>query len=200
MIPATTIWNTGVRYENSIFHRQKFVWRRQCGCQIIPIPCKPCSLTTSIFPFDCPVQVVECNLFPWDNDPQIKTFGDVLTTLLNEYLETLENVSSCDYNTLVTSWYVDIRIDGTNVVSYEFFNGYGYSNPIFSIPSEDLWRNSVNGALASLLTYGISYNIIGDTVYVYNNNCIPIDTTQLFELNIGIDFDILCAAQDIDNE
>jgi hypothetical protein len=199
MVPATTIWNTGVRYENSIFHRQKFVWRRQCGCQIIPIPCKPCSLTTSIFPFDCPVQVVECNLFPWDNDPQIKTFGDVLTTLLNEYLDTLENVSSCDYNTLVTSWYVDIRIDGTNVVSYEFFNGYGYSNPIFSIPSEDLWRNSVNGALASLLTYGISYNIIGDKVYVYNNNCIPIDITQLFELNIGIDFDILCAAQDIDN-
>ena len=28
MIPATTLWNTGVRYENSIFHRQKFVWKR----------------------------------------------------------------------------------------------------------------------------------------------------------------------------
>jgi hypothetical protein len=40
MVPATTIWNTGVKYENSIFHRQKFVWRRQSGCQIIPVPCK----------------------------------------------------------------------------------------------------------------------------------------------------------------
>jgi hypothetical protein len=36
MVPATTIWNTGVRLENSIFHRQKFVWRRQEGCKLIP--------------------------------------------------------------------------------------------------------------------------------------------------------------------
>ena len=34
MVPATTIWNTGVKYE-SVFHRQKFVWRRQSGCKII---------------------------------------------------------------------------------------------------------------------------------------------------------------------
>lgn len=200
MVPATTLWNTGVRYENSIFHRQKFVWRRQCGCQIIPIPCKPCSLTTQIFPFDCPLQVVECNLFPWDSDPQVKTFGDVLTTLLNSYLESLDGVGVCNYDTLTSTWFVDIRIDGTNVVSYEFFTGYGYTNPILSIPSETLWINSVNGALASLLSYGISYNIIDNKVYVYNNNCIPIDLTQIFELNIGIDFDILCAAEDIVNE
>jgi hypothetical protein len=36
MIPATTIWNTGIKMENSIFHRQKFVWRRQEGCKLIP--------------------------------------------------------------------------------------------------------------------------------------------------------------------
>ena len=36
MIPATTIWNTGIKMENSIFHRQKFVWRRQEGCELIP--------------------------------------------------------------------------------------------------------------------------------------------------------------------
>lgn len=195
MVPATTIWNTGVKYENSIFHRQKFVWRRQCGCQIIPIPCKPCSFTTQILPFDCPIQTIECNLYPWDENPKINTFGDILSTLLNQYLTNEEDTESCDYNTLTTTWYVDIRIDGVNVTSYEFFNGYGYSNPIFSIPSEELWRNSVNGALASLFTYGISYNIIGDKVYVYNNNCVPIDSSQFFELNIGIDFNILCTPE-----
>ena len=36
MVPATTIWNTGIKMENSIFHRQKFVWRRQEGCEIVP--------------------------------------------------------------------------------------------------------------------------------------------------------------------
>ena len=33
-VPATTIWNGGTKFENSIFHRQKFVYRRQRGCQI----------------------------------------------------------------------------------------------------------------------------------------------------------------------
>ena len=31
-VPATTIWNTGTRFENSIFHRQKFIYRPQRGC------------------------------------------------------------------------------------------------------------------------------------------------------------------------
>jgi hypothetical protein len=34
-IPATTIWNTGTRFENSIFHRQKFIYRPQRGCRSI---------------------------------------------------------------------------------------------------------------------------------------------------------------------
>ena len=196
MIPATTLWNTGVRFENSIFHRQKFVWRRQCGCQIIPIPCKPCSFTAQILPYDCPIQVVECDLFPWAQDPKITTFGDIMAKLLDEYLLSLGNVTNCQYNTMVSTWYVDIRIDGVVATSFEFFTGYGYSNPVFSIPSEDLWRTAVNGALAELFTYGLSYNIFGDKVYVYNNNCEPIEVSQLFELNVGIDFDILCALLD----
>ena len=35
MVPATTLWNTGVRYENSIFHRQKFVWKRPIKYRIV---------------------------------------------------------------------------------------------------------------------------------------------------------------------
>jgi hypothetical protein len=33
-VPATTIWNTGQKMDNSIFHRQKFVWRRQRRCDL----------------------------------------------------------------------------------------------------------------------------------------------------------------------
>ena len=29
MIPATTIWSTGVKYENSAFHRQKHAWTKE---------------------------------------------------------------------------------------------------------------------------------------------------------------------------
>jgi len=31
VVPATTILNTGIKFENSIFHRQKFIYRRQRG-------------------------------------------------------------------------------------------------------------------------------------------------------------------------
>jgi hypothetical protein len=34
-IPASGIWNTGTKFENSIFHRQKFIYRMQRGCQIV---------------------------------------------------------------------------------------------------------------------------------------------------------------------
>jgi len=36
-IPATTIWNTGTKFENSIFHRQKFIYRPQRGCLPIQV-------------------------------------------------------------------------------------------------------------------------------------------------------------------
>jgi hypothetical protein len=31
-VPATTLWNSGTKLENSPFHRQKFIYRRQAGC------------------------------------------------------------------------------------------------------------------------------------------------------------------------
>ena len=34
-VPATTLWNTGTKLENSPFHRQKFVYRRQVGCESV---------------------------------------------------------------------------------------------------------------------------------------------------------------------
>jgi hypothetical protein len=53
MVPATTIWNTGVRLENSIFQKQKFVYRRQRGCQFIPVPIDPCYIISNIFDYNC---------------------------------------------------------------------------------------------------------------------------------------------------
>ena len=40
MIPATTIWTGGVRYENTPFHRQKYVYKRRLGCVAGEIPNK----------------------------------------------------------------------------------------------------------------------------------------------------------------
>ena len=128
MVPATTIWNTGVRLENSIFHRQKFVWRRQEGCKFLPIPCKPCSLTTQLYVYDCPVQQVTCGLYPWTSDPNTTSFGVVLNQTLQDYFISQSiNPGNCQLNSTVSNWYVDIRINGVSITQYQFFTGIGTS-------------------------------------------------------------------------
>lgn len=194
MIPATTIWNTGTKYENSIFHRQKFVWRRQRGCQLVPIPCKSCELVGQLFPYDCPIQAVTCGLYPWYNSPKVNSFDAVLGKELTSYLSSNGlTVDDCDLNSLSTEWYVDIRVDGSPIVSELFFNGSGYSYPGLSAPSSSTWLSAVMMGLDDLQPYGFNYFINSDnTVTIYNNNCLPIDVSQNFELNVGINFNILC--------
>ena len=189
MVPATTIWNTGVRLENSIFHRQKFVWRRQEGCKFLPIPCKPCSLTTQLYVLDCPVQEVVCGLYPWNSNPNITSFAVVLTqTLQDFFISQNVNPNSCQLNTTTSTWYVDIRINGVVISYYEFFNGIGTG----SFPTPQQWVTAVKDSFINLLTLGYSYNIDEDTeeLIVFNNNCIP--NFDDFELNVGINFEIYC--------
>ena len=189
MVPATTIWNTGVRLENSIFHRQKFVWRRQEGCKFLPIPCKPCSLTTQLYVLDCPVQEVVCGLYPWNSNPNITSFAVVLTQTLQDFFIS-QNVdpNSCQLNTTTSTWYVDIRINGVVISYYEFFNGIGTG----SFPTPQQWVTAVKDSFINLLTLGYSYNIDEDVeeLIVFNNNCIP--NFDDFELNVGINFEIFC--------
>ena len=189
MVPATTIWNTGVRLENSVLHRQKYVWRRQPGCKFIPVPCKPCNLTTELYVFDCPVQEVICGLYPWNSDPQASSFGVVLTqTLEGFYIDNGLNPSTCQINTVVVDWYVDIRLNSVVLTQYQFLTTVGPSQ----YPTSTQWVNALQTALGSLLTSGYSYNIDEDSeqVIVFNNNCQP--NFDDFQINIGLEFEIYC--------
>jgi hypothetical protein len=195
MFPASTLWNTGVRYENTIFHRQKFVWRRQEGCQIIPVPCIPCELTASIYTYDCPIQAVTCPVFPWGNIPSVNSFGGVLGYTLNQYL-TSQGRSLIEYNVnaLRTKWYVDISVDGVNVVLDEFFTGVGFSNPSLSSPSDNDWKIALMNSLDSLENYGYDYYLTEeDNVSIYNTICSVDDTGIDISINVGINFEILCS-------
>jgi hypothetical protein len=195
MFPASTLWNTGVKYENIIFHRQKFVWRRQEGCQIVPVPCPPCELTSSIYVYDCPIQSVECSVFPWDNVPSVNSFGGMLGYVLTQYL-TSEGKSLIEFNlnALTTKWYVDIRVDGVNVVLDEFFSGVGFSNPSLSSPSNNDWKIALMNSLDSLENYGYDYYLTeDDKVSIYNTICSMDDSGMDISINVGINFEILCS-------
>jgi hypothetical protein len=211
MIPATTIWNTGVKYENSIFHRQKFVWRRQMGCQIIPIKCKPCSLSTSIFTYDCPTQIVTCSVYPWGKSPTVTSFDGVLGDVLNKYLKNHgypNGISDCGEtgtSSLNSQWFVEILLNDVVLIRNFFFNGVGYATNLSpcvegtSSPCSSLWYSSLKIALDDLKDYGYDYYFsdtnkdnMDDEVNIYNLICDVPRTGMNFKLNVGINFNILC--------
>jgi hypothetical protein len=185
-----------VKYENSIFHRQKFVWRRQSGCQIIPVPCKPCSLIGQLFPYDCPIQAVECPLYPWGSNPTVNSFGVVLSNVISTYLNDngYDPTNDCILNSIQSTWYVDLRVNGGLLTSIPFFNGNGYSANGISYPTSNDWINALNNINPELQVYGLSFiiNETDETVIIYNSNCIPLSEDNIFEFNVGINFDIFC--------
>ena len=229
MVPATTIWNTGIRMENSIFHRQKFVWRRQEGCKVIPsnqggsqpIPstgndpvsgrpgfggkndtgykggpplCRPCTLFTPIFEYDCSTESIECSIYPWENDPQVTTITGVRGKLLNNYLESNGYIlNDCLLNTLTTEWKIELKLSGVTVVENVFFNGSTYSFAPFNAPTQTQYYNALITALNSLKLMGYDYYLTdNNTVVVYNQLCQLDDTGLVFSIDIGINFQIYC--------
>jgi hypothetical protein len=193
MVPATTIWNAGTKYENSIFHRQKFVWRRQMGCQLVLVPCNPCLLVGQLFAYDCPIQTTNCPVYPWQSNPVVESFASLFGFTLNSFLETNGlGFNDCNLNSLQTTWYVNVNFNGTDIISYPFFNGVGYNN-VLSIPTETQWVSAITSSFVDLQDYGLSYILNeNDTLTIYNNNCIPLGVEQTFELNVGINFNLLC--------
>lgn len=49
-VPGTTIWQTGVRYENSPMQRQKFVWKKQEPCYLVSAQVQRVQVTPSPTP------------------------------------------------------------------------------------------------------------------------------------------------------
>lgn len=193
MFPASTLWVGGVKYENSIFHRQKYAWRRQAGCSIIPIPCKPCKLTANIFTYDCPTQSVECGVYPWGNVPGVNSFNSVLGYVLKQYLTSIgKTLYDYDLTALKTQWFVDIRIDSIPYSQETFFNGVGYGSPI-SYPTNLQWETALLTSLDGLRNEGYDYYLTeDDNVVIYNSVCSINKNGVNVSVNVGINFEIAC--------
>ena len=194
MVPATTIWNTGTRYENSIFHRQKFVWRRQAGCQLVPVPCRPCIVTTDIYDVGCAVTSVTCQRYPFSNNPQVPDFDGVLGSVLNTYLNSIGySLNQCQLNTLTSEWFVIIQIDNVVAVSYPAYNGVGYTGPLSS-PSTNEWDFALDLALSNLDSLGYGYYFgTNDDVVIYDMSCSTDNVGVNIKIDVGINFNILCS-------
>ena len=207
MIPATTIWTTGVKMENSIFHRQKFVWRRQRGCELIPINSIVSKFTGSIFQKDCSFQSVVCPLYP-NQSKELGGFTNVLKYVVDEWIINNGN-SDCDLTTINSEWFIDLNVNGFTF-QYPFFNGVGYYNYVSqsclpATPCLSTWTESLNFALSQLNTLGYDYrfetinNIVTDisdtnavNIRIWNTNCSETPLNEEITINIGINFTISC--------
>lgn len=190
MIPATTIWNGGVRLENSIFHKQKFVYRRQRGCQFIPVPINPCFIISGIFDYTCNAEHVEFNIYPWFNeDPDVTNFNSILVNRINNMLsQSGLTLNECYSNSVLTDWYVDLRIDGVQIIKELFYTGYG----ILDGPTDTQWRLALIQYLPQLINYQYAYVLNGNTLTISNLLCLEDTTPTSVSLDIGINININC--------
>jgi hypothetical protein len=185
VVPATTIWMTGQKMDNTIFHRQKVVWRRQRGCVFAPVKCIPCIYNGQIFAYDCIDQTLSCNianvfnpLFP----PQ------VLTTAINNLITSSGYTQTqCDLNSVVSTWYIDCRLESDILIQAPFFTGYGDDVPTYLEIS-----TAIDTELDTLYEYGLNYFKNGTKVIISNSTCYDNFTDKIFYLNIGVDIQINC--------
>ena len=188
LLPASTIWMGGQKMENSVFHRQKVVWRRQRGCEIIPVTCVPCSFEGQILGYDCIDQTVQCGIFPWVESSSTSTATSFEQILTDTVTQITSSYSVCDPNSITSEWYVDLRLDSNILVQQKFYTGYGGND----VPSTSDWVIALNDKLQYLYQYGLNYFINGNTITVMNSSCYDDFTNKTLYLNVGLNITINC--------
>ena len=182
LVPATTLWLTGQKMENSIFHRQKFIWRRQRGCQFIQVECVPCTFDGQLFGYDCIDQTLRCEL---NFDSPQTYLTQVLSAVVKQSGYTQAN---CDLTSIVSEWFVDCRLDSTILVQEQFYTGYGF----YDVPTVAQITAAIDDKLQELYNHGLNYYFAGKTLVISNSTCYDDFTNKKLYLNIGINASINC--------
>jgi len=190
MIPATTIWQGGLKYENSIFQKQKFVYRRQRGCQFVAVPVSPCEIISNIFEYSSCGEYVEFSIYPWLNgDINVSNFESILANLTNNVIGASGyTLNQCQQQSVVSDWFVDLRIGSTIIVQNQFYTGYGSTD----VPTTTQWKNALISSLPALYNYGYNYYLNGNVLTVTSLTSTPNFVNVPITLNLGINIDINC--------
>ena len=184
MVPASTIWMGGQKMDNNVLQRQKHVWRRQRGCEIVPVPCIPCQYNGQLFSYDCIDETVTCNV-------DIQSMSTILTNSINNCVEREGySITDCVLATLVSDWYVDVRLDNTVLVQEKFYTGYGNQD----YPTNSEWINALNEKLEYLYQDGLNYYIDENNVLtISNTSCYAEFTDKTLTVNVGVNVQINCS-------
>ena len=194
-VPATTIWNTGQKMDNSIFHRQKVVWRRQRSCEYIALSCTPCEYNGQPFTYDCIDQTTQCTL------PTFDPASVLNQKVLQMYTSSGFTSTNCDVTTIIANWSVVLKLKDivtnveTTLIDEPIFTSYGQSAIDTSTNLPVSYYNVINyidNALEYLYQNGLNYYFVGGTLIISNSSCYDNFTNKQLNLNIGLNIQINC--------
>jgi hypothetical protein len=112
----------------------------------------------------------------------------VLTTAINNLITSSGYTQTqCDLNSVVSTWYIDCRLESDILIQAPFFTGYGNDTPTYLEIS-----NAIDTELDTLYEYGLNYFKNGTKVIISNTTCYDNFTDKIFYLNIGVDIQINC--------
>lgn len=191
LIPSSTIWNGGLKFENSAFHRQKYVYRRQRGCIVTAVECIPCSFEGVVFPNDCIDETISASTIPWSGTTSIlNSFSDALSIAAN-YVVTQSGftLNNCNLDSIISTWYVDLKLGTQQLVKQPFFVGYGF----LEFPTEQQWIDGLDTHLSEIYQYGMNYNVNNERIIISNSGCVELFKDKTLTLNVGINVDISCS-------
>jgi hypothetical protein len=182
MIPATTLWTGGQKFENSVLHRQKVAWKIERPEEEVVEPCSPCEYNGSLYETNCLYEYIEC-------DVTITNPAEILTNSINDAITT----GSCDPNSVISYWYVDVRLSSSVILQSQFYTGYGDSD----YPSSQEWLDAVEEKLGALKNSGLTFTLdrissSNNILTVFNLDCDSNFRDKTLSVNVGVDIEINC--------
>jgi hypothetical protein len=181
-IPATTLWNTGTRFENSIFHRQKFIYRPQRGCILENLELAGGQAGGGVQPNNC--NTVDFFL-------SILYNSNILQQAINSIpLEIVCAVGTASISSLQYRFILTLTKNGVNE-TFSFDNPEVFNSPNL-VMSEVQWIIFINQGLGSILgdltAIGVSATYANNTITLQSEDCEEI-TLADFDLEfINVEF------------
>jgi hypothetical protein len=174
-IPATTIWNTGTRIENSIFHRQKFVYRMQRGCLPVDFNVRGPQVFGGFAPNDCNTTDVTVNLTYDSNEIQF-SIGFLLNDV--DCGGGVPIVKNLQYG------FELVIVKGGETYNLIYTNPTIYEGANYIIPRAD-WDTFINQGLGFLLNDFISIGLTN----TYENNILTLESQDCIQIQ-SVDFNL----------
>ena len=176
VIPATTIWNTGTRLENSIFHRQKFTYRPQRGCVTVESEVRGPQAGGGLFVNNCGVTDVFLDLTYNQNLIVV-----ALNNLLNEFecqSTQVPYVQQLQYGFILT-----INKGGENL-TFTYTSPTTYINPNLIITSSD-WTTFINDGFSNILSSLTAESITLNTTSFTTNKQIILESQDCQQIELA---------------